>query len=139
MTETPRSHPQEPLIVVTHSMGGNIVYDILTHFAPELEVDAWISVGSQVGQFEEMKLFRASDPGIVKPSKVRGLKPHVKYWLNVYDPVDLFGFLAAPVFRDLDEDFLFRTGAGDLQSHGAYFKRPRFYREVFSRLERVLQ
>ena len=137
--ETPRSHPEEPLIVVTHSMGGNIVYDILTYYAPELKVDAWVSVASQVGQFEEMKLFRASNPGIGKPDRVAVLKPRVKYWLNVYDPVDLFGFLAVPVFSDVDEDLLFRTGAGDLQLHGSYFKRPRFYREVFFRLAKVLK
>jgi len=138
LTATPRSHPKEPLIVLTHSMGGNIVYDLLTHFAPDLNVDAWISVGSQVGQFEEMKLFKASNVTVGKPGKVRGLKPRVKYWLNVYDPVDLFGFLAQPVFEDVDEDLRFRTGAGDVRSHGAYFLRPRFYREVRSRLEKAL-
>jgi hypothetical protein len=136
---SPRSHPDEPLIVLTHSMGGNIFYDILTYFAPDLQVDAWISVGGQVGQFEEMKLFKASDGALGKPAKVRGLKPRVKYWLNVYDPVDLFGFLAGPVFEDVDEDLRFQTGAGDAQSHGAYFLRPRFFREVRSRLEEALQ
>ncbi len=138
LTATPRMHSKEPLIVLTHSMGGNIVYDILTHFALDLEVDALVSVASQVGQFEEMKLFLASDPGVAKPSKIKGLKPRVKYWLNVYDPVDLFGFLARPVFEDVDEDLLFRTGAGDIRSHGAYFLRPRFFREVMSRLEGAL-
>jgi hypothetical protein len=139
LRNTPRHHAQEPLIVITHSMGGNILYDILTYYAPDLKVDAWISVASQVGQFEEMKIFRACDESIRKPAHVRGLKPRVGYWLNVYDPVDPFGFLARPVFEDVAEDLLFRTGSGDMQAHSAYFKRPRFYRTVRARLEGALK
>lgn len=53
-----------PLIVIAHSMGGNIVYDVLTHFRPDLRVDFLVTVGSQVGLFEELKLFGASRPDI---------------------------------------------------------------------------
>ena len=139
LRNTPRHHAQEPLIVITHSMGGNIFYDILTYYAPDLKVDAWISVASQVGQFEEMKIFRTCDETIRKPDHVRGLKPRVGYWLNVYDPVDPFGFLTKPVFEDVDEDLLFRTGSGDMKAHSAYFKRPRFYRTVCAKLEGALK
>jgi len=95
----PRVHDDEPLIVVTHSMGGNILYDLITHFWPTLTVDAWISVGGQVGQFEEMKLFHASDKTITAPKKVTGLEKRVKYWLNVYDPADALSFLVPPFSR----------------------------------------
>lgn len=30
----PKNHPDEPTIVMTHSMGGNVLYDILTYYAP---------------------------------------------------------------------------------------------------------
>ena len=32
-------HGRDPLIVIAHSMGGNIVYDILTSYAPDLKID----------------------------------------------------------------------------------------------------
>jgi hypothetical protein len=123
----PKYHDDEPVIIITHSMGGNILYDILTYYAPKLQVDVWVSVGGQVGQFEEMKLFKASRKEIGKPEKLIGLKPRVRYWLNVYDPADIFAFKAKPIFADVDEEVEFLTGSGDLKSHGAYFKREDFY------------
>jgi hypothetical protein len=134
----PRHHENEPLVIVTHSMGGNILYDILTTYAPDLKVDAWISVAGQVGQFEEMKLFRASDKTLVAPNKVAGLKPRVKYWLNVYDPADVFGFKAAPVFADVDDDVKFLTAESTVKAHSAFFKRAGFYELVLGHLEGAL-
>lgn len=134
----PRHHPNEPLIVMTHSMGGNIFYDILTTYAPDMQVDAWISVGGQVGQFEEMKLFRGSDPTLGAPNKVASLKPRVGAWLNVYDPADPFSFKAAPVFEDVtDQPFL--TGSSAFKSHSDYFLRPSFYTMVRERIAGALQ
>ena len=133
-----RADDDEPLIVITHSMGGNIVYDLLTYFAPEMEVALWVSVGGQVAQFEEMKLFRASEKSIGTPDKVSGLKPRVRYWLNVYDAVDPFGFMAEPVFADVDADVSYSTGAGGMKAHGDYFGRASFYRLVRKHLEKAL-
>jgi hypothetical protein len=45
------------LIIVGHSLGGVISYDVLTHFDPSLEVDVFVTVGSQVALFEEMGLY----------------------------------------------------------------------------------
>jgi len=129
-----RRHPDEPLIVLTHSMGGNIVYDVLTTFAKEVKVDAWVSVGGQVGMFEEMKIFAASNGLLVAPQQVRGLKPRVRYWLNVYDPADILSFLVKPVFAEADEDLLFRTGESAIKAHGEYFNRPAFYEALRDRL-----
>lgn len=129
--------PDEPLIVITHSMGGNIFYDILTTYAPTLKVDAWISVGGQVGYFEEMKLFKKSDIGIKTPQKVIGMGERVKLWLNVFDPVDILSYQASPIFEGVIDKH-FKTGSDVLKAHGAYFKRPSFYHIVFSHLESVL-
>jgi hypothetical protein len=136
--QTPKETSDEPLIVITHSMGGNILYDILTHYQPATIVDAWISVASQVGEFEEMKLFKSSDKTIAHPQTVDLLSGKVKHWLNVYDPADILSFLAKPVFRGVDEDLKFSTGASALKAHGTYFNRPSFYDAVRSWLEKVL-
>ena len=119
--------PGSPLIVMTHSMGGNIFYDILTWYAADIQADVWVSVGGQVGQFEEMKLFKASDLAVGAPNLVGGLKPRLGYWLNVYDPADLLSFKTAPVFADADADVAYLTGSGALGAHGAYFGRSSFY------------
>jgi hypothetical protein len=134
----PRHRPDEPLIVVTHSMGGNILYDILTCYAPELKVDVWISAAAQVAQLEEMKLFLVSDKAIAAPAKVKGLKPRLGYWLNVYDPADPLAFLVAPVFADVDADVMYRTGASTFKAHGEYFGRASFYQLMREHIAKAL-
>jgi hypothetical protein len=132
-----RNHADEPTIIITHSMGGNILYDLLTYYDTGIKVDAWVSVAAQVGQLEEMKLFRASCKDLGAPSKVPTLAPRLGFWLNVYDPADVLSFLAEPVFADA-HDVAFSTGASSLGSHGAYFKRASFYHLVRQRLEGAL-
>ena len=62
--DTNRRATDEPIIVVAHSMGGNIVYDLLTSSRLALVVDVLVTVGSQVAVFEEMKLFAASNSAV---------------------------------------------------------------------------
>jgi hypothetical protein len=117
-----------PLLIVTHSMGGNILYDLLTYYARDLAVDLWVAVASQVGMLEGMKLFKGSDLKTVAPQKVsvRDLKPRLKRWVNVYDPMETLSFLAQPLFADVDADISYRSGMGLIQAHGAYFQRASF-------------
>jgi len=126
----PRYHDDEPLIIITHSMGGNILYDLLTYFAPDLKVDVWVSVASQVGQFEELKIFKKSNIDTTAPAKVASLKPALGHWFNIYDPVDVLAFKAAPVFADVDEDIEYLTGADVFKAHGEYFGRASFYQSL---------
>jgi hypothetical protein len=132
----PRADPSEPLIVVTHSMGGNVFYDIVTHYAPALQIACWISVASQVGPFEEMKLFKESQRTLGQPDHVAAL-PNVGHWLNVYDPADVLSFLAEPVFTG-PNDVLLKTGESTLKAHSEYFNRPRFYEIVLEHLQQAL-
>src|SRR5208337_3764533 len=55
-----RKRKNEPMIIVCHSMGGNIIYDILTEFRKDLVVDMLVTVGSQPPLLEELKLLAAS-------------------------------------------------------------------------------
>jgi hypothetical protein len=124
------------LVVIAHSFGGEIVYDILTHFATDIKVDCLITVGSQVGLFEEMKLYLASSPDIPKdPPKGKVPKPpNLKRWLNVFDTNDPVSYRLKPVFSGVEDDYLFETGYGGLQAHGGYFFRPSFYMRLAERL-----
>jgi hypothetical protein len=130
--------PTEPWFVVTHSMGGNIFYDMLTYYRSELDVEVWLSVGGQVGLFEEMKLFHASDNSVKAPRTVPVSSTGVRCWLNVYDPVDPFAYLAEPVFgTSAVKDVEFSTGSGGKASHSAYFRQPSFFRKIASELRTV--
>jgi pimeloyl-ACP methyl ester carboxylesterase len=129
-----------PLVVIGHSMGGVILYDMLTDpqgadLPQNFKVNVLMTVGSQPGLFEEMKLFAASnrDIGASKPRK-RAPKPAgTACWWNVYDPVDLLAFRCEDIFDEV-EDFVFDSVTGLVDAHTTYFKRPRFHARLRARL-----
>jgi hypothetical protein len=131
----------EKLVLVGHSMGAVILYDMLSDkpYVKELEtrlgfplrVDLFLSVGSQIAVFEEMKVFESSVAGAVTP------KPDcVQVWWNVFDKMDVLSFVASPVFSGV-EDFAVDTIAGVKDAHGAYFSSMVFYKRLAKRLQSV--
>jgi hypothetical protein len=133
---TARVKPADrPLVVVAHSMGGNIAYDILTRFRPDINVDALVTVGSQVALFEELKLFGVSDPAIKGPQG-RVPKPgNIGAWLNVFDKNDVLGFAVNRVFADVT-DYKYSTG-GAIRTHGMYFTLLSFHDRLAERLRKL--
>lgn len=134
---------KEPLVVISHSFGGEIVYDILTHYAnnTDLEIDMWVTVGSQVGLFEEMSLLWSS-PGRLDPAaapKEAIVSPkRAKRWINIVDTNDVLGFLVLPTFTGATpgaiRDFTYNTGLGTNAVHSGYFKWPSFYKRLAQRI-----
>ncbi|MEU6456663.1 hypothetical protein [Streptomyces sp. NPDC047065] len=128
-----RTTDDPALVVVAHSMGGNIVYDLLSHLRPELECDVLVTVGSQVGVFAELGLLPAvSAPADPKADRVPALA-NVGSWINVYDPNDPLAFVTAKIFAG-SEDFAYSTGRGLRSSHSAYLRRPSFHHRLAERL-----
>jgi pimeloyl-ACP methyl ester carboxylesterase len=123
----------DPLVVIAHSMGGNIVYDLFSHYRTDLSCDTLVTVGSQVGLFQELDLFADKHPGLRPPQKVPRLE-NVGRWINVYDRNDFLGFAAARIFDGVD-DFEYPTGKGLLKAHSSYFVRPSFYSRLAARLK----
>ena len=127
----------EPLIVVTHSMGGQIIYDIVTSFleAENLRIDFWVATASQVGLFEEMKAFIKSDVSISSPARVPTPPAKVLgWWWNVWDPNDIISYTAKPIFDKVLDDEAYEGGAALAQAHGTYLKRPSFYRKMAEKI-----
>jgi len=141
--------PGEPLVVLSHSMGGQIMYDIVTYFLPKLKardpgkwgnltITFWAAAACQVGLFEEMKLFKASsaDYSAAKGNKVPGpSKELVGYWWSIWDPNDFLSYKTADIFERVD-DYKFDGGVSVLAAHGAYLVRPSFYRKMAELVDR---
>jgi hypothetical protein len=128
----------ERVVCIGHSMGGDILYDLLTDtsLADLPTCDLFITVGSQVGLFEELKLFRSSDaqfPPNAKTRVPRSRHPRIKRWINVFDRSDPFGYPASTIFEGV-EDYVFDTRAFTLSAHGAYFLQPTFHARLRARI-----
>lgn len=135
----------EPLIVLSHSMGGQLMYDALTHFIPKCEkyedirVDFWCATASQVGFFEELKLFLESDDlyseetakAVPYPSK-----RHLGFWWNVWDHNDFVSYSAKSIIDGVD-DSAYNSGMFLVNAHGGYLVRPSFFRELAKRVKKA--
>lgn len=131
---------ERKLVVVGHSLGSVILYDLLTderalreiqdRSGSPLAVDAWVSVGAQPGLFADMGLYSGqpdADGKLPKPGCV-------SRWMNVYDFTDVLSFRTEPFFAGV-KDFEFDNVAGALEAHSAYFQRPGFYKRLRARLD----
>lgn len=127
----------QKLVVVGHSLGAVILYDLLTDAralqavkassGKDLVVDALVTVGAQPGLFADMGLY-----GNTVPDKLP--RPRcVTEWMNVFDYTDVLSFLCEPFFTDV-KDYAFDNVSGALQAHSAYFQRPSFYSRLQARL-----
>jgi len=131
---TAKSAADPDLYIVAHSMGGNIVYDILTYYRPDVECAALVTVGSQVALFEEMKLFRTSDKTVPSAAQNKVPRPaNIGRWINVYDDLDVLGFTTKAVFEGT-RNFSFDNDTLPIASHGTYFEYPRFHERLRARL-----
>ncbi|GAA2101223.1 hypothetical protein GCM10009841_16740 [Microlunatus panaciterrae] len=133
----------EPLVVLSHSMGGQIIYDVISHFLPrmpqyrEVRIDFWCSCGSQVGLFEELKLFLESSPayGAGRIELVpRPDERHLGYWWNVWDYADLMSFRAEGIIDGVDDMGLL-LGRAIQQNHSAYLDSDDFYKMMAAKIK----
>jgi hypothetical protein len=137
---TSKKH-NEPLVIVTHSFGSMILYDLLTsNRLPDVNVDLWVSAGAQVSLFAEMRLYASSasreDASYGKATL--GKPKQVEKWINFYDAADIFSYLMVPVFGDTAvADEPFRHNANIKTAHGDYFAQPAFYKQVLEEIEKV--
>jgi len=129
--------PGEPLIVIAHSLGGVICFDLLSFYCPEVAVDLFVTVGSQVSQFEEIKRFKTSDPAIPSARRPRAAAPgNISHWVNVFDEVDIFAYACDKVF-DRVIDFRYDTRTYTIKAHGAYLEQDRFYSRLRARIDQL--
>jgi hypothetical protein len=133
-----RQETGEKIVVITHSMGGQLLYDALTFYAPHdpalqgLVVDHWLSCGTQVSLFAELCLFKGQPTDVVAPAKLP--RPAAALaWTNFYDLNDLVGFVMAPIFAGVT-DKQYDTGFGLAFAHTGYLGRPSFFEAMAAEL-----
>lgn len=131
--------PDEAVVVVGHSLGGVILVDMLTdpNYAGlnGFRANLLMTVGSQPGFFEELKLFASSQANCGPGQQIEKAPgpANVDHWWNVFDPVDILSFRSSPIFESA-EDFEFSSLTGLSDAHSSYFKRPSFYQRMKKRL-----
>ena len=124
-----------PLVIVAHSLGGIVTYDLLSHFLPDLPVDLLVTVGSQVAHFEELKLLAASDRELPDASRPKVPKPsQVGRWINVFDRADALSYVCGQVFEDV-KDVPYNSHTHAIKAHSAYFEQRDFYKLLRDEIE----
>ena len=140
----------EPLIVISHSMGGQLVYDMVTYYLPEMaklpqyqdckniHIDFWVAAASQVGLFKEMKVFKEdinSKPASIPvpfPSK------HLGIWWNLWDCNDYLSFTVKPFVQGVFDD-MYDSGNPATTAHTAHFDDQDFYRELVFYINKAIK
>ena len=81
-------HRRKRILLIAHSMGSIIAYDVLTHTVPDIEIDTLVTIGSPLGIPIIIRkiLLEQSDPSLAKnprtPDNIIGA------WYNFSDPED---------------------------------------------------
>ncbi|WP_189068332.1 hypothetical protein [Deinococcus radiotolerans] len=128
-----RLHPAEPLVVLTHSMGGQLIFDALHAFLPTdpqggtVRVDFWCACGSQVGAFHELG-FTLSGP---QPDASAGGR--LGYFWNVWAYSDLLSFRAQGIAPGA-HDTAFPLSGLVRSDHLAYLQQADFYRTLAAKV-----
>ena len=130
----------EPFVVVCHSLGGVILYDMLTDpticadleaaIGSPIRIDALFTVGSQPGFFADLGLYPGGRP--TAGTKLK-MPDGVAAWMNVFDFTDVFSFRCEHIFEGV-RDFGYDTVTDLLHAHGSYFLRPSYYKRMRARL-----
>ncbi|MEU1287701.1 hypothetical protein [Kitasatospora sp. NPDC005856] len=122
-----------PTVVIGHSLGGIALVDLLALAASRQEVPdglrLLVTVGSQAPYLHELGALHSLEPGAALPDGFPD-------WLNIYDPNDLLGYRAGPVFpgdeRIADHEVTSRQPFP--YSHSAYFGLPALYDRIATAL-----
>jgi len=132
-----RLRPDEPLVIIAHSLGGVIAYDYAVDpaFIDRPPIDLLVTLGSQVALFAEYGLFQGSaSPPASGPLAHRPIykePPRCGRWLNFYDPADFLSFPIGRVFPGAAAgDQICAAGKPFPASHSAYWENNQLYETI---------
>jgi len=90
--------PERPISAIAHSLGGVILFDMAVAGQPALHLDHFVTCGSQPSFFH---VIGGTPPPLAPYRKGHPttLPTTIGDWTNFFVPLDLWAFIAAPVFR----------------------------------------
>jgi len=89
LINTLKKHKGKDMLVITHSMGSIITYDVLVHSEINIKIDSLVTMGSPLGipfMFEKLKNKISSVPG--DNNRLRTPENILTEWINLADPED---------------------------------------------------
>src|SRR5262249_28293759 len=124
------------VILLAHSLGGIACVELLIlESLPEVKI--LITAGSQSPLFYEIGALGSLKPGASLPDHFP------RHWLNLYDPCDFLGYIAAPVFPTSPEreitDVRVNNKEPFPQAHTSYWNTKAVWDAIDSKLNEVLQ
>jgi hypothetical protein len=144
-----RRHVGRDILLIGHSMGSIIAYDVLTQCVPDIEIDTFITIGSPLGlPMIVSKIFSEQKGEKTEIKKVKAPDNVFKYWYNFSDIEDKVAFdhtleddyeenihNVRAVDRLVFNDYLFNGQRNPHKSFG-YLRAPEFADALDKFLER---
>lgn len=93
LADTLRRHKGKEILLLSHSMGSIIAYDVLSHTAPDIPIDTFITAGSPLGLPVIVgRVFSEQQQGVADFDKIRTPENVKQNWFNFTDPRDAIAF-----------------------------------------------
>jgi hypothetical protein len=89
ITETLKGHSEQEILLIAHSMGSIVSYDVLVHSENDIKIDTHITIGSPLGvPFIFNKLKDDTSISSDDNNKLRTPENILNEWANLADPED---------------------------------------------------
>lgn len=84
-----RKHRRKEILLIAHSMGSIIAYDVLTQLVPEVKIDTFVTIGSPLGLPVVMSRIAAEQAGnMIEKRKPQTPENILRSWCNFSDLQD---------------------------------------------------
>ena len=82
-------HKRKKIMLIAHSMGSIIAYDVLNFIVPEIKIDTFVTIGSPLGlPVIVSKIYGEQNKDHKKITKVKTPESIINSWINLSDPDD---------------------------------------------------
>lgn len=117
-----RKYEKDEILLLSHSMGSIIAYDVLTHLTPDINIQTFITVGSPLGMpIIVGRIFAEQKKKMIKVAKVRTPDSVRKNWFNFADWEDRIAIDA--ILKDDFDENIHHVRAVDISVHNDYENR----------------
>ena len=102
LADTLRKHRRKKIMLIAHSMGSIIAWDVLTRWVPEIKIHTLVTIGSPLGNpIVRSRMFSEMEKKDGQPLTIKTPENITDSWFNLSDYKD-----RVAISYDLKEDFL---------------------------------